>query len=143
MATTKYSPADWKISAFGFPIGGYKDGTFLKVTRNTESAKMVFGSLGDAVVVQNLVRGGKVELTLMREHPCNALLSARLNLFEAGDVTGMGPFFAENIAAGTTAAAANCVIEKQPDMEGAQDPSAITWSLLLDDVSMFNGSPLA
>lgn len=143
MATTKYSPSDWMISVFGIPLVGFKDGTFLKVTRNAPSAKMTAGSQGDVVITRVLDKTGKVEITLQRESLSNQKLSAVLALWESGQVGGTGAFFCKNINSTSAASAAVSVIEKQPDMEAAADPSAIVWTILLDDVTMFNGGATA
>jgi hypothetical protein len=148
MPTTKsYNPADWLITWNGILIQGFAKGTKLKVTRNTVSAEMDVGMDGDAVIVGKNDRSGKVEVTLQRESPANALLSAQLTAFEARPRTvgaGIGPFLAKNInSVGTVAAASHGVIEKWPDMEAANTASTCVWSFLLNDVTMFEGGAVA
>jgi hypothetical protein len=148
MATTKsYNPLDWQITFAGILIQGFATGTKLKVTREVASVEKTVGQDGDVVFVGKNDRSGKVELTLQRESPTNALLSAKLAAFEARPRTvgaGMGPFLAKNInSIGTIAVAANAVIEKWPDMEAADTASTCVWSLLLDDVTMFEGGAVA
>ena len=144
MTTRSYSPGDWKISAFGIPAVGIKDGTFLKVTENNPGAKMSAGAGGDVVIVQMMDRTGKAEVTLQRESPTNAAWSAiyqawRVARTAAERALAIGPFHAENINSASLGGGTNCVIEKAPDMEGASDNSACVWTFLIDDVTIFNG----
>lgn len=146
MTTTTYAPTDWQISALDVLVQGFAKGTFLKVTRNAESAAMEAGAHGDVVITAKTDRTGKVELTLQRESPTNDLLSAKLAAFEARPRVrgaGKGSFLARNINSTSKAQAANCVIEKAPDMEGADANSTVTWTFLLDDVTIFNGGALS
>ena len=73
--TKSYNPDDWQVVFNNILIAGYAKGTFLKVTRNAESAAMEAGGHGDVVIVGKTDRTGKVEFTLQRESPVNALLS--------------------------------------------------------------------
>lgn len=145
--TKSYNPDDWQVVFNNILIAGYAKGTFLKVTRNAESAAMEAGGHGDVVIVGKTDRTGKVEFTLQRESPVNALLSAQLAAFEARPRVrgaGRGPFLAKNLnSPATLATAANAVIEKVPDMEGADNNSPIVWTLLLDDATMFNAGAVA
>lgn len=141
-STTSYNPDDWVVAWNSILFQGYAKDTFLKVTRNAESASMEAGAHGDVVITGGTDRTGKVEITLQRESPTNALLSAALKAFEKRPRTrraGVGKFLARNLNSRLTVAeAVNGVIEKWPDMEGAQKNSTITWVILLDDVTMFN-----
>lgn len=145
MATTRYNPDDWQITWNGILFQGVAKGTFLKVTRNAESAKMEAGGYGDVVVTGGTDRTGKLEVTLQRESPTNDLLSAALAAFEARPRVrgaGQGAFLARNVGSRSLARAAVGVIEKTPDMEGADASSSVTWTILLDDVTIFHGGAL-
>jgi len=140
--THSYNPDDWSVVWNNILIQGYAKDTFLKVTREAESASMDAGGHGDVVIVGGTDRRGKVEFTLQRESPTNALLSAALAAFEKRPRVrgaGVGKFLARNLNSRLTRAeAVNGVIEKWPEMEGATKNSPITWVILLDDVTMFN-----
>lgn len=140
-----YSPSDWQIVFKGHLVTGFATSTFLKVSRNAESAKMSPGGTGEQVLVRMLDHSGKVEITLQRESQSNDVLSGFLAAFEAGLTVGagVGEFIAKNINSTSVAASANAAIEKAPDMEGATDASNVVWSILLDDVTIFNGGALA
>lgn len=148
MTTRSYSPADWQITILGILANqGIAKGTFLKITRNTESAKMEVGAGGDVVVTAMLDRSGKLELTLQRESAINRRLSTALVAFEARPRVvgaGIGTVLVKNTNQPLTRAGAPVgVIEKWPDMEGADAGSTCAWSILLDDVTMFHDGATA
>ncbi len=143
--TARYNPDDWNVSWNNILFQGFAKDTFLKVTRNAESSSMEAGAHGDVVITGGTDRTGKVEVTLQRESPTNALLSAALAAFEKRPRVrgaGTGAFLARNVGSTSLAKAAVGVIEKAPDMEGAQKNGTVTWTILLNDVTIFNGSAL-
>lgn len=140
-----YSPSDWKIIVKGHLVTGFATGTFMKVSRTSDSAKLSPGATGNQVLVGLLDRSGEVELTLQRESPSNDILSAMLAAFEARATVGagVGEFLAKNINSTSLALSANAAVKKSPDMEAGTDGSNTVWTLLLDDVTIFNGGAIA
>lgn len=139
-----YDPEFWKMTWNGIVIGGFFNGSFLKLARRAESTDLVIGADGAGTFVMKKDRSATLEFTLRREHQTVALLSAKLALLEIGGVTalgGIGPLLIEQVVTNTTASAQYAAITKQPDMEGTTDYSPITFSLLIENASMFNGSP--
>ena len=146
MATRTYAPTDWQLTWNNILFQGFAKGTKFKVTRNTESAAMEAGCDGDVVITAKTDRTGKLEVTLQRESPTNDLLSRAHAAFEARPRVrgaGVGAFTARNIHSTSKATASKGVIEKSPDMEAADTNSSVTWTILLDDVTIFNGGALS
>ena len=136
-----YSSQLLKITWNNILITGYATGTFIKVTRRTDSVSLVVGADGGTTFVFSADRSGEVELTLRREHRVNTLLSAAVNAMDRGDFArGIGSFLVENVRSGAQHSAPNAVISKPPDMEGATDATPIMWKFLLDDLRAFDGA---
>lgn len=139
-----YDPEFWKLTWNGILIGGFATGSFLKLTRRAESIDLAMGADGFGTFILKHDRSAQLEFTLRREHPCVALLSAKLTLMERGGVAALGaigPLMLEQSFTGSGAEAQWAALMKQPDMEGGTDYSPIAFSLLIENAAMFNGAP--
>ena len=141
--TRSYSSTDWVLTWNGILIQGFAGDEKFKVTRSADSASLEIGPDGDAVIVAHNDRSGEVEVTLQRESPTNALLSAQLVAFEARprvQGSGIGTLKVRHTnEPATSALAVNGTIKKWPDMTAGKTTKPCVWVFLLADVSMFHG----
>jgi hypothetical protein len=135
-----YDPTFWQVTWNGILVTGFAAGTFLKVDRRTETTSLVIGADGRGTFVVSHDKSAVVEFVLRREVITNPLLSAKMTDIENGRERGIGPLLIKQTKTGTTAAAQFAALSKQPAMEGGTDLSTITWMMLVEDASMFNGS---
>jgi hypothetical protein len=129
-----YSPADIELNTFGFPVGGFADGTFVMVGRNEDQATLMVGAGGDGALVQNLNRSGRFTFTLLAGSPTNRLLSA-VRLTQERFRTGRGPTMMKNLVDGSRHFAAESWIVKAPEAANAKEHSPREWiieTLLLE-----------
>lgn len=121
-----YSPDEVEVNAFGIPVVGFADGTFVKVSRNEDQATLVVGAGGDGALVQSMNRSGRFEFTLLAGSPSNRLLSAvRVTQEKAG--TGRGPTMVKNLGDGSRHFAAISWIVKAPEAANSKTHENRVW----------------
>lgn len=131
-----YSPDDVELNAFGIPIIGFADGTFVEVQRNEDQSSLKVGANGDGALVQSMNLSGRFTFTLLAGSPSNSLLSiVRLEQERFG--TGRGPTLMKNLGDNSRHFAAESWIVKAPMAGNAKDHSNRIWiieTLVLETV---------
>lgn len=142
MQTRTYDPAKHVFSFLSNLIAsGYAKGTFIKVTRNSDSFTHDKGPAGDGVRSKTNDRSARLELTLMAHSQANDILSA-LSAADELDASAIGPLFLKETNGTTRVHGENAWIIRQPDTERADGAGNVTWAFLIDDCDQFNGGLL-
>lgn len=128
MPVLTYSPKDVILTVGGNPIGGYADGTFIKVTQVEDSFTQVVGADGQVSRTKSANRAVAIELTLKQTSPSNDVLSA---LHRADQIANAGtvPVQVKDLSGTTLCSAAEGWIKRLPDVEFGKDMSDRTWML--------------
>lgn len=140
MATRTYNPKKILASFNGVPIGGYADGTFMKIEFADDSFKEKVGASGEVARAQSANNMATATFTLLSTSPTNDLLmqiAAQDKLLG----TGQGAFMVKD-ANGTSLASGNAWIKKVPDWEAAVEISNTVWVLTIEALDMFRGGNL-
>ncbi len=133
-----YSPDDIIINAFDLRVQGYAKGTFVKVSRNSESFKLDVGSQGSATRVHMLDRSGKVVITLQAESETNDAFS-RIARQDELTKRRTGVFQMISLNGATLHHEASCFLEKPADDERGDDAGTTEWTIICPNLDMFLG----
>jgi len=134
-----YDPKQVGIIVGTRPLTGYEDGTFVNVTRNSDSWSLSMGADGEGTRSKSNDKSGRVEITLKQSSSDNEYMS---ELALADELSGGGTFpVLVRDASGTSLYAAETAwVVKPSDSEFAKESSARTWMLETDNLAMFVGS---
>lgn len=134
-----YDPKQVFITFGGRTIGGFADGSFLKVERDEDAYSLTVGAdgIGTRARIQN--RAGKITLTLQRASDDNAILQGFAAADEASN-SGVVPFFMKDNLGGDSHQATNAWIEKQPSVDYSKENTNLEWVIRTDLlISVFGG----
>jgi hypothetical protein len=126
-----YSSSQVTISIAGVPItGGFADGEFLRIERETEAFSDVVGTDGE--VTRNATKDDRATATilLMQSAESNATLSALHNNdknTEGG--AGVGRFLVEDLNGTTIHEGAQCWVMAEPDDSYDREATAREWQV--------------
>ncbi len=135
-----YSPADIVINFKNHRVQGYAKGTFVKVARNSESAKIDVGSKGEATMIEMLDRSGTVTITVQAESSTNDAFSAIMRTAElVGRRAGVGTFQMLNLNGATLHHAEEAFLQKPADDERSDDAGTVEWTIVCANLDMFLG----
>jgi len=131
MAVKTYDPKKKNVSASGYNITGWAEGTFIKIARTTkEKFKKHVGATGEVSRTKVADNSGTVTLTLKQTSPANAFLFGLAKL----DATWpLGIFSKDDM--GLSAVAPNAWIESEPDPELADVEGKCEWVIGCEDIS--------
>lgn len=135
-----YDPASVSIVAFGIPISGYADGSFVSVERNEDSFTLQVGTDGESCRSKSNNKSGRVTVTLLQSSISNDLLSAQLALDELspnGD--GIGPFLMKDNSGRSLFAAEKAWIVKPPAAAFSRESESREWVIESADLVPFTG----
>lgn len=135
-----YDPKAVSMVFAGILIGGYSDGTFVKIAANNDSFALLVGADGDATRSKTNDRSGRITFTLQQSSLSNDLLSAA----HAADVLtsngdGIGPLLIKDNSGRTLVTAEKAWIVKQPDADFAREVSMREWIIETDNLVAFLG----
>ena len=137
MAARTYDPNKILASFNGVPIGGYADGTFLKIEMADDSFKKTVGASGEVARTKSNDNSGTATFTLLSSSPTNDLLMAIARQDRLLN-TGQGAFMVKDIG-GTSLAAGNGWIKRIPNWESGKDLSNTEWVIDIEILDMFRG----
>ena len=131
------------IMSFGAPIvGGYADGDFVKITRDTDTYGDHAGADGEVVRVKSHDRRATIELMLQATSSVNtylAELAAEDELFN----TAVRPFMLKDIISARMVVEAPMTwIKKQPEIQFGKELGTRTWVLRTNDCEIYAGGYL-
>lgn len=140
--TRTYDPAEHMFSFLGNLIAsGYAKGTFIKVTRNSDSFTHEKGPAGDGVRSKTNDRSAIVELTLMAHSQANDVLAA-LAAADELNASAIGPLFIKELNGTMKVSGENAWIIRQPDIERGDAAGNTVWRFLVDDCQQNPGGLL-
>ncbi len=130
MSLKTYDPNDVSLVAFGIPITGFADGTFISIEYNEDDFSLQVGTDGDACRSKSSNRSARMTITLGQWSLANDLLSA----VHAADILtpsgdGIGPFLMKDNSGTTLAAAEKCWIAKLPTQTYGREAESREWVL--------------
>ena len=133
MSLATYDPDDCTLVAFGIPISGYADGTFISVEFNEDSFSLTVGADGDACRAKTSNKSARMTITLLQSSASNDLLSA----VHASDILtpsgdGIGPFMLKDNSGRTLCAAEKAWIVKPPTTAFSREVESREWVLETD-----------
>lgn len=133
-----YDPSKVICTFKGIPLGGFPDGTFIKVSRSSDLWTKSTGTDGDVTRTKSLDKSGEAMLTLDQTSLSNDDLSEeyRKDELENG---GIGTFTVKDINTKTELVSAKAWIRKIPDVEFGKETSSREWAFDLASVGVFIG----
>src|SRR5690554_155366 len=138
MAVRTYDPCDVAMSFFGMPITGFAEGTFITVSRSSDSFSRVIG-VCDGSRTRSHDRGGSIEFTVLQTAPINDWLAA----FIAADEqfkNAVGPAIVKDNSGNSTYFAPEAWIVAPPTGEFGTDQTSRTYRIETNNISMFTGA---
>ena len=136
-----YDPKKIVLTVGGFPIGGFADGTFVKISRSEDSFKTSVGADGDTTRVKSTNKSGEIVITLDMSSPSNDILDSMV--FQ-DELVGLGvkPVLIKDLGSASTYATASAWVKKPADVEFGKDVSTREWTLSCADLTMVTGGYL-
>lgn len=125
----------------GIMITGFASGTFLQVSRMTDTNSSEVGANGDVTVVRSRDKRGTITFTLMKESPVNDLLAAVLKIDEATNL-GKGVAEVRNLNGTTLHHATVSWLRKPPDDAFSTEADSIEYTVDCERLEMFSGGAL-
>jgi hypothetical protein len=133
-----FDPSLVILTVKGVPIGGYADGTGVKVSRSEDSFSMVTGMDGVTSRAKSTNKSGEVTITLAQTSPSNAFLSALCALDEAQN-KGVVPVMISDLSGTSVYASGTGWIKKPADAEFGKEVSNREWVVSCADLKMHSG----
>jgi hypothetical protein len=126
-----YDSNQVKISIVGIPItGGFADGEFLRLERETEAFTDVVGTDGEVTRSKTNDNRATVTILLMQTSSDNQLLSALHNTDKSQNGgAGVGRFLVEDLNGQTLHEGPNCWIMTDPDASYDREATAREWQI--------------
>jgi len=123
-----YDPKKVIVALGGVPIGGYADGSFVKVTANSERWVRKIGADGEVNRAFSNDNTSTVDLTLLQTSLSNIYLSS---VESADALTGLGmlPLLITDLNSGKSRFWAQAWIVKTPDDEKAKETTDVQWTI--------------
>ncbi len=137
-----YDPSEVSFTFGNIKLGGFQDGTFIKVMRDEDGWMKHAGSLGDVTRTRNLNRMGSIEVTLMAQSVYNDYLNAIASQDEQFG-TGFRPALVEDHNGSAEAHATYAWVRKIPDLERAKEPGSTVWVFDCADLELSPGGNVA
>lgn len=126
-----YDSNEVKISVAGIPvIGGFADGEFVSIVRETEAFNDVVGTDGEVTRSKTNDARATVTITLMQTADVNLALSVLHNADKntAGGA-GVGPLLIEDLNGVTLHESPQCWINTEPDVTYAREAGERAWPI--------------
>jgi hypothetical protein len=131
-----YDPKQIVVLLDSVPVGGFADGTSVKVTRSNDMFTKSSGMDGVLSRVKSNDFSGEIVLTLAQTSPSNDVLSSLANSSADGDVV---PIAIQDAFGTSKYVSGTCWVKKHADVEFGKDISNREWTLEVADLDMFTG----
>ena len=124
--TKTYDPDKVIITFGGIPIGGYADGSFAKITANSDLFTTKVGADGEIARTRKHNGTYGIDITLMQTSPSNSHLTVIENIDRA---TGMGirPLSITDLSGGSLHFWPEAWISKDPDADYGAEVGDRAW----------------
>lgn len=139
-----FDPASNVITLGEITIGGYADGTFITISRESDGYSDEAGARGDVVRTRSRDRRATVTLTLQAASPTNDLLSQIAVLDEETPLpfNATKAFELREVGGTTVAGGPEAWIMKVPDIERGKESGTVEWRIRVASCRMFAGGLL-
>jgi len=136
--TATYDPKKVSVIVSGRQITGFADGTFINVTRDTESFTDNVGSDGEVARTRSNDNRGSIVITLQQISDSNDFLS---QLLAADELNGGGVFnvLVRDQLGRAIYQAAEAWIQKPADSEFAREAGSREWTIRCAELIPFVG----
>ena len=133
-----YDPNRVIVLIGGIPVGGFPDGTFIKVKRTNDTFEKVVGVSGIISRAKCLDKSGEITLILAQTSMSNDILSAFMVADEFTN-SGIVPIAILDISSLSVFVSAFGWIRKPAEVEYSKDISAREWTFDVADIDIFIG----
>jgi hypothetical protein len=142
MSLKVYDADEVTISIAGLPIdSGYDDGEFCRIEQESDDFTDKVGTDGEVTRSKTNDRRATCSIILMQSSSGNALLSGLSNVDKlSGNGAGVGAFLVRDRQSTTLYAAAECWVQKAPDVSFDREPTAREWKIRIANLDRFDGS---
>jgi hypothetical protein len=138
MAVKTFDPDKLAISIGGNLITGFAEGSFVKVSRDTDSFNLTVGSDGEATRVKTNNKAGTVVITLQQSSASNDILSALAASDELSN-GGAVPLLVKDNSGRSLYSAETAWVQKYADAEYSNDVTDREWTIRTDALAFFVG----
>jgi len=143
MTTRVYDSNEVQVSFAGIPCGGWADGDFITITRESDAFTSVVGTSGEVARSKTNDNRATIEIRCMNTSPTNAALSAvALADREAPGGAGIGAFLCVDLNSTSLYAAGNAWVKRVPDPVFGREANERVWTLEVDELRDFTGGNL-
>lgn len=133
-----YDPKLFSCIIGGKIMSGFADGTFIKLTMNTDAFSLKVGVDGEGTRAKSNDYSGKLEITLMQSSGSNDDLSA-IAIADRLTNAGAVPCIVKDGSGQTVASCVTGWVMKFPDTEFAKEVSTRTWTIETDNLNLLIG----
>ena len=128
-----YDPKLVTVIYGGVLITGFADGTFVKVSRNSDTFSLQMGVDGHATRTKSNDNSGKFEVTLSQASPSNPILYALWKIDQMAPLgVGVKPMIVKDLSGSSLHAAPTTWIVKPSDAEYAKEAGSRVWMFETD-----------
>lgn len=138
MAVKTYDPKSYSVIVGGHIVGGYADGTFVKVSRNEDAFTMKVGADGEPSRTKSNNKSGMLEITLLQSSSSNDVLSGYALADELNN-GGQVPVLVKDGNGTSIYASESGWVKKMPDAELGKEMGERVWVIDMGSVDMFIG----
>jgi hypothetical protein len=131
-----YDPKQVAVLIDSIPIGGFADGTSIKVSRSNDMFSKSSGMDGILSRVKSNDVSGEITLTLAQTSPSNDVLTDFANRSADNDVV---PILIKDLFGTSEYISGFVWVKKHADVEFSKDISNREWTLEAADLSMLTG----
>lgn len=137
MAQT-YVPKKVSLSFNGIPLTGFAKGTFITVSRNSDSFEVDTGSDGEVARVAKADRSGTVKIVLKQTSAGNDVLAVILDIDERTQ-SGTGVLMGKDASGRTVFLAAEAWVKKPADVTLSDGMEGREWTIETGILEVFVG----
>ena len=140
-----FDPLSNVITLGAITIGGYADGTFITISRESDGYTDEAGAGGDVVRTRSRDKRATVTITLQAASPSNDALSAIAVLDEETPLpfNTTKAFEMREVGGSTVAGGPEAWVMKVPDIERAKEAGTVEWRIRVASCRMKVGGLVA
>lgn len=131
-----YDPRQIIVMLESVPIGGFADGTAVKIVRSNDMYIKSSGMDGVLSRAKTNDLSGEITFTLAQTSPSNDILSKMANESASGDIASLQ---ITDLYGTSVYASATVWVKKHPDVEFSKNITNREWVLEAADLDMFTG----
>ena len=140
MAVKVYDPADVDLLIADIPIAGFADGEMITLEFTSQAFTSMAGSDGEVARSKSNDRRAVCTVKLLQTSDSNDLLSALYASDQlASNGAGIGAFLLRDGQGRSLYTAAECWIQKHPNVSFDREPTPREWVIEIADCQAFTG----